>query len=121
MDIKLQGGVSLPPTLPSAKEAAPVIKRPSSDAGPMPIAGSGAEGGGEQQRLERVQRAASMLQETYAVSDTSFSIYKDGTGQYITRFVNLRDGKVTYIPEPDPLADMNRRRAEMKASFDVLA
>ena len=122
MDIKAQGGVSLPPTLPSAgKGADPVIRKPSSDAGSIPIAGSGATGGGDDQRLQRVQRAAAMMKNTYAVSDTTFSIYKDQTGQYITRFLDLRSGKVTYIPEPDVLAFMEKKRAERQANLDILA
>lgn len=55
----------------------------------------------EDKRLEQVQRAAEATANTYVVSDVRFTIYKDNTGQYITRFTNLRDGKVTYIPEPD--------------------
>jgi hypothetical protein len=35
------------------------------------------------------------------VSDQKFTIYKDAAGQYITRFTSLRDGSVTYIPEPE--------------------
>ncbi|MBY0354896.1 MAG: hypothetical protein K2Q12_04105 [Rickettsiales bacterium] len=40
---------------------------------------------------------------SYVVSDRSFAIYKDTSGQYITRFTNLRDGTVTYIPEQEIL------------------
>jgi len=65
----------------------------------------------EQRRAEAVQRAAeSFFNDFFAVSDTTFSIYKDTSGQYITRFTSLRDGRVTYIPEPDLLAHMERAR-----------
>lgn len=65
----------------------------------------------EQRRAEAVQRAAeSFFSDFFAVSDTTFSIYKDTSGQYITRFTSLRDGRVTYIPEPDLLAHMDRAR-----------
>ncbi len=36
----------------------------------------------------------------YAISDKEFSIFKDASGQYITRYVSLRDGTVTYTPAP---------------------
>jgi len=54
----------------------------------------------EQQRVETLQRMAQGIANVYVVSDQKFTIFKDVTGQYITRFTSLRDGKVTYIPEP---------------------
>ena len=51
----------------------------------------------EQRRQEAVRQAAN----AYVISDHTFSIFKDGSGQYITRFTNLRNGQVTYIPEPE--------------------
>ena len=47
-----------------------------------------------------LRQAALSFKNTYAVSDQDFSIFKDATGKYITRYVSLRDGKVTYVPEP---------------------
>jgi hypothetical protein len=45
----------------------------------------------------------------FAVRDTRFTIFKDSvTGQYITRFTSLRDGSVTYVPEPDILRASGR-------------
>ncbi len=38
--------------------------------------------------------------QTYAVSDQKFALYKDASGQMITRYVSLRDGSVTYMPAP---------------------
>ena len=38
--------------------------------------------------------------QTYAVSDQKFALYKDASGQMITRYVSLRDGSVTYLPAP---------------------
>jgi hypothetical protein len=55
--------------------------------------------GAEKERLETVIKAAKQLSNYYVVSDTSFSIYKDSSGQFITRFTSLKDGSVTYIPE----------------------
>jgi hypothetical protein len=42
---------------------------------------------------------ASKYKDVYAVSDTTFSLFKDGNGQIITRFTDLKSGEVVYIPE----------------------
>lgn len=55
----------------------------------------------EQQRVQAVHRAAQSVSDIFVVSDRTFTIFKDVTGQYVTRFTSLRDGKVTYIPEPN--------------------
>lgn len=55
----------------------------------------------EQQRFQAVQRLSQQMVDPFVVSDRTFTIFKDATGQYITRFTSLRDGKVTYIPEPN--------------------
>lgn len=68
----------------------------------------------EAQRLDTVVRAASAFRDVYAVSDTRFTIFKDSTGQFITRFTSLKDGAVTYIPEPDiaRFIESNRARTD---------
>lgn len=55
------------------------------------------------QRLQTVQDAAQSMAASFVVSDHNFTIFKDSTGQYITRFTSLKDGSVTYIPEPNLL------------------
>jgi hypothetical protein len=47
-----------------------------------------------------MKKAAVSFESTYAVSDTKFALYKDASGQLITRYVSLRDGSVTYLPAP---------------------
>ena len=54
----------------------------------------------DQKRLQAVQKAAQDVANLYVVSDKKFTIFKDATGQYITRFTSLRDGTVTYVPAP---------------------
>ena len=54
----------------------------------------------EQSRAQAVARAAEQVANFFVIGDQTFSLFKDSTGQYITRFTSLRDGKVTYIPEP---------------------
>jgi hypothetical protein len=54
----------------------------------------------EQRRFETVKRLAEDIANVFVIGDQRFTIFKDSTGQYITRFTSLRDGRVTYIPEP---------------------
>ncbi len=68
----------------------------------------------EQKRYEKVVLASqNMFKDVFVVSDKNFSIFKDASGQYITRYTSLRDGRVTYIPEPKLLqAFENNQRGE---------
>jgi len=56
----------------------------------------------DQARFQAAQQMAQhvAIANPYVVGDQAFTIFKDSTGQYITRYTSLRDGKVTYIPEP---------------------
>lgn len=65
----------------------------------------------EETRIKALQRAAQAATNSFVVSDKTFSIFKDSTGQYITRFTSLRDGRVTYIPEPELLKSSNQTTA----------
>lgn len=75
----------------------------------------------EAQRLDTVIKAASQFKNVYAVSDTKFTIFKDSSGQFVTRFTNLKDGSVTYIPEPDitRFNETNRARNDALISIDA--
>ena len=54
----------------------------------------------EQKRYNKVMAAAqNFVGDVYPVSDKTFVFYKDVSGQYVTRYTSLRDGRVTYIPE----------------------
>lgn len=55
----------------------------------------------EKDRLETVMRASKTYANIFAAGDTKFTIFKDSSGQFVTRFTNLRDGSVIYIPEPE--------------------
>ena len=86
-----------------AGRSAPALPKPSAPALPAPKdTGSHYDAKvAEQKRYEAVQQMARSVANVYVVSDKTFSIFKDSSGQYITRFTSLRDGRVTYIPEPD--------------------
>lgn len=62
----------------------------------------------DEKRQALVQRAVASFKDVYAVSDSTFSIYRSG-GQYITRITNLRDGRITYIPEPKMMEFLEMR------------
>lgn len=123
MEINLQGGIKLPQTLPSARSAdLPVVKKTQSDSESVSVPEVEVDDDQvtEQKRYEQLQRAAqTFFKDVYAVSDQTFSIFKDSTGQYITRFTSLRDGRVTYIPEPQMLQYMERRQQVRQALVEI--
>jgi hypothetical protein len=93
---------SLPsPTAAKAGQGSPAPAAPA----PLPGAGKTADVTfdaqvAEQKRAAAVQEMSQQVADVYVLGDQSFTIFKDVTGQYITRFTSLRDGKVTYFPEP---------------------
>lgn len=109
MTINLQTGGYVPPQpLPGARGADiqvgqkqgqddTVIQAPRGDTRVLPQRAKTAEDA----RYEQVVRAAqNFVGNLYPVGDKTFVIYKDATGQYITQYRSLRDGRVTTIPEP---------------------
>lgn len=106
---RLTGSAQLLPASPS-QGGAPSLPLPSSSSADLPIGGTDtpeqvdfSAQAAEQRRAQAVQRAAQDIANIYVISDKRFTIFKDMSGQYITRFTSLRDGRVTYIPEPDLL------------------
>lgn len=74
----------------------------------------------EETRQENLEKAAQLMaQDIFVVSDMRFTIYKDLSGQFITRFTSLRDGSVTYIPEQDMNVYMESRGARRKALLQL--
>lgn len=55
----------------------------------------------EQLRMQQAEKAARVIADYFIVSDVRFTIFKDASGQYVTRFTSLQDGTVHYIPEPN--------------------
>lgn len=65
----------------------------------------------DEERQARMEHATqAIIRDIYAVSDSKFTIFKDASGQYITRIVSLRDGRVTYIPEPEAVSYLSHRQ-----------
>ena len=126
MEINLQTGFKLPQALPSARSADTPVVKPKADTGSVPAPRvpeakiKDDAGGVEDKRVAQLTRAAAnFFKDVYAVSDTTFTIFKDSTGQYVTRFYNLRDGKVTYIPEPKMMQYMESRQAARESLVEL--
>jgi hypothetical protein len=123
MEINLSKGIQLP-TLPGAKGLNFAVKKLPQEtitpSGPVAPDGTDPVVAVDQKRYEQVARAAkAYFKDVYAVSDTRFTIYKDTSGQYITRYTSLRDGKVTYIPEPSLLQYLERSRASRESLVEL--
>jgi hypothetical protein len=104
MTVNFPGGGGAPAVPSPRRVEQPIVKTSSSDnstAPQKPEIRLPDQNLTDQKRAETVQRVAQAIQrDFFAVSDTKFTIFKDGAGQYITRITSLRDGRITYIPEP---------------------
>lgn len=59
----------------------------------------------DEERMRLLTNAAEQFAKfSYPVSDTRFTIFRDQSGQFVTRFTNLQTGKISYYPEQDMLA-----------------
>lgn len=129
MTINLQtGGYQAPQVLPGARSAdiqvasnnQPVQQQEYVD--PFDTAPNAEQAAisAEQQRYERVAAAAQKVAgDPYPISDKSFTIFKDASGQYVTRYTSLRDGRVTYVPELKVLQQFEAQQASLKASLKL--
>lgn len=109
------------PVVPNQGKAQLPIKRPTAESAPV-AQPQKAQSGVDQQLAEIESKRAARLRQaanSFAVSDQRFTIYKDTSGQYITRFTSLRDGKVTYMPEPDVLSFLNRASQSIDPSISL--
>lgn len=128
MSITLQAGLNAQ-TLPGARSADTPVVRSTEPAPPSTLPGArqpedaNAEVNAfEQRRLDRITEAAQQFfNDNYAVSDTTFTIFKDKSGQYITRYTSLRDGRVTYFPEPQLLKRLEISQPQPAALVEIQA
>jgi hypothetical protein len=130
MTINLQtGGGYIPPQpLPGARSADIQVGQKQVQEYTLPTAPASGENAAsvpalaEQKRYEQVVLAAkNMFKDVYVVSDRNFSIFKDASGQYITRYTSLRDGRVTYIPEPKLLQAFENSQRTNKPILQIQA
>lgn len=110
------------PGVSGVKAGEIALPKPSKNT--TPIAKAVAEatvdlGKAEAERLETLRRGAQQLTNAYPLGENKISIYKDGSGQYITRSVNQRTGQVTYIPEPSILEFLQRRGENIPSNVSL--
>ena len=104
--INPQVPVALPTSVPQLGQSGPALPGNGATASPqipsdgIPDSVSYDAQVAEQKRANAVQVLSQQVADNYVLGDQTFTIYKDPTGQYITRYTSLRDGKVTYFPEP---------------------
>jgi len=96
---------NLPVAIKIPQPAQPVLPAPS-QAPALPVIGGGNDRGfdaegAEAQRLENLRAAARNAPQP--LGSQAFTMFKDATGQVITRFRDINSGRVTYIPEPNLL------------------
>src|SRR5262249_27148163 len=53
----------------------------------------------EAHKLQKLQAAVRTVQNQFRVGDTTFAIFRDAAGHYVTRVRSLRDGTVRTFPE----------------------
>ncbi|MFZ4541702.1 MAG: hypothetical protein ACOYNL_07830 [Rickettsiales bacterium] len=129
MTINLQTGAYIPPqTLPGARSTdIQVAQKQPEDYPEISVSTPGTTSGdtvqsADQQRYKEVVIAARRFTgDPYPVSDKSFTIFKDSSGQYITRFTSLRDGRVTYIPELKLLQQLESHQRALKTVVHLQA
>lgn len=129
MTINLQtGGYTAPQVLPGARSTDIQVVQKQVETSPeftLPAPGNSSGDAvltAEERRYAQVAQAAQRLAgDPYPVSDRSFTIYKDTSGQYITRYTSLRDGRVTYIPEQRLLQAFERSQSSLKSLVELQA
>lgn len=105
MDIA--GGIIPQPSAPQGGHSAPEVRGPQADI-PAAVRSSSAPRMNEKaieatkdtdaSRLDRVRGGAQMMKQALGSGET-FAIYRNGSGELVTRFTNRTSGIVRYIPE----------------------
>lgn len=101
------------PQVPGSAASAPALPLPRAEPTSVDLDVKLAEA--QARREQAVRQAAN----SYVISDQRFTIYKDLSGQFITRFTSLRDGQVTYIPEPDVLSWLRQSGTQVNPTLSL--
>jgi len=104
--------------------SAPPVMPDNSQAPSLPIIGSGSGSRADTQnadtmRLERLRQAARNAPQPLGTQ--AFTMFKDSTGQVITRFRDTDSGRVTYIPEPNLLRLANATAGGGQSLLNITA
>lgn len=110
VSFKSHGGALIPGRAAAIETTVPLPRRQASTA-EIDYSVNNADA----RREQAIRQAAN----TFVLSDQRFTIYKDLSGQFVTRFTSLRDGRVTYIPEPDVLSWLNQGGGNSALSLEV--
>lgn len=111
-----------PVTIRAPQPAQPVLPAPS-QAPSVPVLGGG-DGGFDAQsaealRLENLKQAARNAPQP--LGSQAFTMFKDSSGQVITRFRDTNSGRVTYIPEPNLLRLANASAGSAQSLLNITA
>lgn len=98
-----------PRSAPSG-DSAPVLPKPAEAPQPLQLGGEEVVAEVERHRTQAVVKAAGDIANSRILGTQTFTMFKDMSGQIVTRFFDSSSGKVTYIPEPELL-----RRAQNSA------
>ncbi len=94
-----------PVTIKVPQAASQPVLPVRSNAPSLPVIGGGDIGfdaqSAEAVRMENLRQAARNAPQP--LGSQSFTMFKDATGQVVTRFRDANSGKVVYIPEPNLL------------------
>jgi hypothetical protein len=90
------------PSYPAPQPVAAPAPRPVAQA-PVAIPVDVQVASAEQKRFEAVKAASQSAPNVYPLGDRTFTIFKDSSGQYVTRYYSMTTGKVSYVPEPETL------------------
>lgn len=115
---------STPLSSGKGSEAVVVLKNSDVQAVPVRVASVGQKetGVSDDERQANLRAAASTYNaDGFAVSDKTFTIFKNSAGQYITRYVSLRDGSVTYIPEVNILQNTSTGGTKRESFVEIQA
>lgn len=105
---------------PASQPVLPTASRQPS----LPVLGGGSSaefdaGEAEFARLQALKSAARNAPQPLGTQ--AVTMFKDSSGQVITRFRDTTSGKVTYIPEPDLLAMTAARNARAESLLNIIA
>jgi len=98
---------SIKPVVSQPVRQAPVLPNPAQYQPVTPFSGAGGSEANFDAQIVEAKRQDVLVSAARSapqpLGSQAFTIYKDMTGQFVTRFRDTNSGKVTYIPEPQLL------------------
>ena len=116
MDISLPQPIQTPVNIPAiVKSDNDAVSKPTSNTAPVIVSpqDNAEPQDPDQEHIAAIEQVIRSQPDLSA--GTSFTIFKDATGQYITRIRNKDDGSVTYVPEPEMFRNAINSFVDMSA------